>query len=42
MSGSGPAPVAEELIDSLDRGRFELYRDGKLVCRARNSPHKWV
>lgn len=31
MSGSGPAPVAEELIDSLDRGRFELYRDGKLV-----------
>ncbi|RKN20925.1 N-acetyltransferase [Micromonospora musae] len=31
MSTEGQAPVAEELIDSLDHGRFELYRDGVLV-----------
>ncbi|TYC02154.1 N-acetyltransferase [Micromonospora sp. WP24] len=31
MSSEGQASVAEELIDSLDRGRFELYRDGVLV-----------
>ena len=24
-------PVAEELIDNINQGRFELYRDGDLV-----------
>ncbi|MGY0004746.1 GNAT family N-acetyltransferase [Micromonospora sp. I033] len=31
MSSEGQAVVAEELIDSLDHGRFELFRDGELV-----------
>ncbi|MEU1689236.1 GNAT family N-acetyltransferase [Micromonospora sp. NPDC005707] len=31
MSSEGRALVAEELIDSPDHGRFELYRDSKLV-----------
>ena len=31
MSSEGQALVAEELIDSLDHGRFELYRDSELV-----------
>ncbi|TDC31875.1 N-acetyltransferase [Micromonospora sp. 15K316] len=31
MGSEGQALVAEELIDSLERGRFELYRDGELV-----------
>ncbi|MER7443448.1 GNAT family N-acetyltransferase [Micromonospora avicenniae] len=31
MSSEEQALVAEELIDSVERGRFELYRDGELV-----------
>ncbi|MFG2169244.1 GNAT family N-acetyltransferase [Micromonospora chersina] len=31
MSSEGRTQVAEELIDSLAHGRFELFRDGELV-----------
>jgi uncharacterized protein len=31
MSSEEQAPVAEDLIDNIDQGRFELYRDGDLV-----------
>ncbi|MFI6332813.1 GNAT family N-acetyltransferase [Micromonospora chersina] len=31
MSSEGQTHVAEELIDSLAHGRFELFRDGELV-----------
>jgi uncharacterized protein len=31
MSREDQASVAEELIDNLDQGRFELHRDGDLV-----------
>lgn len=31
MSREEQASVAEELIDNLDQGRFELHRDGDLV-----------
>ena len=31
MSSEEQAPVAEELIDNIDQGRFEFYRDGDLV-----------
>ncbi|GAA5186113.1 hypothetical protein GCM10023322_31650 [Rugosimonospora acidiphila] len=31
MSSEEQPPVTDELIDNLDRGRFELYRDGDLV-----------
>lgn len=31
MSSEGQAPVGEKLIDSVDHGRFELYRDNELV-----------
>jgi predicted GNAT family acetyltransferase len=31
MSSEEQAPVAEELIDNIDQGRFELYRNGDLV-----------
>src|SRR4051794_24400233 len=31
MSSDNQVPVAEELIDNIDQGRFELYRDGALV-----------
>ena len=31
MSSEEQAPLAEELIDNVNQGRFELYRDGDLV-----------
>jgi hypothetical protein len=31
MSSEEPVTVTGELIDNIDRGRFELYRDGDLV-----------
>ena len=31
MSSEGQPQVAEELIDNVDHGRFELYRDSELV-----------
>lgn len=31
MSSGEQRPVAEQLTDSLDQGRFELHRDGDLV-----------
>ena len=31
MSSEEQVPVAEELIDNTDQGRFELHRDGDLV-----------
>jgi predicted GNAT family acetyltransferase len=31
MSGEEQVPVTEALIDSIDHGRFELYRDHDLV-----------
>ena len=31
MSSEEQVSVAEELIDNIDQGRFELYRDGDLV-----------
>src|SRR5262245_18696175 len=31
MSSEEQVPATEELIDNLDRGRFELYHDGDLV-----------
>jgi len=31
MSSEEQVSIAEELIDNVDQGRFELYRDGDLV-----------
>ncbi len=31
MSSEEQVSVAEELVDNVDQGRFELYRDGDLV-----------
>ena len=31
MRSEGDSPLAEELVDNIDQGRFELHRDGDLV-----------
>ena len=45
MSGEEHVPVTEQLIDSIDHGRFELYRDDDLVgwlCYTHLRPNRYA